>query len=247
MAKTNPPKHAKSFAMSGSKASHNKSEKVVGVVALDRADTLGDRAYTSLRTAIRRGLLAPGQQISTRRIAAELGISLTPAREALKRLLAERALEHGANRTVLVPILTRSRYAELMQIRIRLELLAAEAACPIINRKQLATLRSLYERHVLAHSEGRVKDVLRANEEFHFLIYSTAGMPALMQIIENLWLQVGPSLNLLYPAYREDWRGGRHHQNMIAAIQSSDTGALLTALEQDLADGRHLLEPALPP
>jgi DNA-binding GntR family transcriptional regulator len=96
------------------------------VVAIDRVDTLTDRAYAQLREALMGGAFSPGQKITIRTIAAALGVSPTPARDALGRLVAERALESGPNRTVFVPRLTVPRLREIYRLRFALEVMAAE-------------------------------------------------------------------------------------------------------------------------
>ena len=128
----------------------------------------------------------------------------------------------------------------------RLETLAAETACLRLSAEELDRLAAINDRHAAAHAAGDVKAVLRCNEDFHFALYRAAGMPMLMQIIESLWLQVGPVLNLLYAAYARDWPGGRHHRAMLDAAARRDPPALLAALAADLADGRRQLEPILP-
>jgi DNA-binding transcriptional regulator YhcF (GntR family) len=94
---------------------------------LSRAEPLGEQAAHSLRMALRRGALQPGQRLTTREVATTRGVSLTPAREALNRLTAERVLEQTPERVAMVPILTRARHQELCAIRLNLEGMAAKA------------------------------------------------------------------------------------------------------------------------
>lgn len=74
------------------------------------------------------GLFAPGALISIRTIAKRLGTCTMPACEALGHLIAERALERHANRTIAVPLITQDAYRELRDIRLALEGLAARQA-----------------------------------------------------------------------------------------------------------------------
>ncbi len=214
---------------------------------VSRQETLGDQAYRSLRMALRRGMLAPGERLTTRELAATLGISLTPAREALNRLVAERLLEQGPGRTAIVPILTRGRYEELCLIRLELEGLAAREGCARLGAADLARLEALYAAHEAAYHQRNTKEALRHNEDFHFTIYGAARMPTLLQMLETLWLQVGPSMNLLLPvSYQHGWPGGEHHRAMLAAIRGKDAEALVRAVRGDLEDGRKWLATLLP-
>ncbi len=234
------------------KANQSAARKQADPPSLDleraqRAETLGDQACRSLRAALRQGALLPGQRLTTRGIATTLGISPTPAREALSRLVAERVLELDSDRTVRVPVLTRAGYAELCVIRLELEGLAARLACRRIMPAQLAHLESLYAAHRDAWEQRDTRRSLQLNEDFHFTIYAASGMPALLQILETLWLQVGPSMNLLFPAsYDLDWQGGENHRQMLDAIRRGDARALVQAVRRDLTDGRARLDRVLP-
>jgi DNA-binding GntR family transcriptional regulator len=219
----------------------------LGLAALDRVQSLGDRAVDSLRTALRQGALVPGQRLTTREIASTLGISLTPAREALNRLVAERVLEQAGDRVATVPILNRSRYAELCAIRLSLEGMAAKAACGRLSDDAIGHLEELHAAHAVAYAERDAKASLRLNEDFHFTIYAASEMPTLLQILKTLWLQVGPSMTLLFSAsYDDDWAGGRNHRAMIEAVRARDASALASAVRRDLLDGRKRLMALLP-
>ena len=95
---------------------------------IERSETLTAQVAEKLRAALIGGVFAPGDKITIRAVAKSLGVSLTPAREALSILAAEGALEFGANRTLMVPPLSVDRLAEITRIRIALEGLAAERA-----------------------------------------------------------------------------------------------------------------------
>jgi DNA-binding GntR family transcriptional regulator len=93
--------------------------------------TLWDRAYSSLRAAVLAGRFAPGERVVLRKVADDLGISLTPVRDAVNRLIAERVLERGGlgpAGAAVVPLLTPEQFDQLMIIRSSLEPIAAAAA-----------------------------------------------------------------------------------------------------------------------
>src|SRR5690242_3880527 len=108
------------------------------------ADTsLRSQVYDSLREALTAGRFTPGQKLSFRYIAGTLGVSLTPVREAIRRLVAEGAFEMWPNRSVRVPLMTRDRVLELRDIRIAVEGLATEKAAAHVTREQAAHLRRI--------------------------------------------------------------------------------------------------------
>ncbi|MFC3229744.1 GntR family transcriptional regulator [Marinibaculum pumilum] len=211
------------------------------IQTVDRVDTLTERTYAQLRRALMGGAFLPGQKITIRTIAAALGVSPTPARDALNRLVAERALELGANRTVFVPKLTRARIREIYRIRLALEAMAAEAAVPHIGPDTLAELEDLQLRIVGAMDRKDYKSVLRENERFHFTVYQAAQQPILCQIIESLWLQIGPAFNFLYPEFDQTRKGVNAHLALMNALRSRDPAATRAAIELDLHGGEERL------
>src|SRR6478752_9373376 len=106
--------------------------------APDPADTsLRQQVYDSLREALTTGRFAPGQKVTFRYVAGVLGVSLTPVREALRRLVAEGAFEMNPNRSVRVPLMTRDKVLELRDIRMELEGLATGKAALVATRDQI--------------------------------------------------------------------------------------------------------------
>jgi DNA-binding GntR family transcriptional regulator len=219
------------------------SEDAIDLEPVDRPSTLTDMAYRTVKQALMRGVFSPGQKITSRGMAAALGISATPAREAIGRLVAERALESTHSRAFAVPMLSRTRIEELRDIRSALEGLAAERAADHLREGEIAILEQVQKEHEEARRREDYKAILERNEVFHFTIYRASDMPTLIDIIETLWVQIGPSLNLLYPYFKDSQTGVRNHHEALHAIRAHDGRRLRRAIEQDLADGaRHLID-----
>lgn len=212
---------------------------------VERYDTLADRAYEQLRQALRNGSFLPGQKLTIRKLAAVLGISATPARDAISRLLSERVLETDANRNVSVPLLDEARLKEIYVLRIALEGLAAERGAPHLDADDIARLERTQAELVAAMDRDDYKNVLVHNGEFHFTLYNASGVDLLVQSIEQLWLKLGPSLNLLYPAYNHSRKGVSNHMEVLAALRRGDAAAVRQAIERDLGDGVDELSRAL--
>jgi DNA-binding GntR family transcriptional regulator len=88
--------------------------------ALERPRTLGDRAYLSLREHLRSGLIAIGQPLQEEDLAAQLGVSRTPVREALTRLASEGLLASDG-RSFVIPALTERDVEDIYELRLMLE------------------------------------------------------------------------------------------------------------------------------
>ena len=101
-------------------------------------ETLHDRAYLELKKAIMSGAIRPGATITIRAMATALGTSPMPVREALRRLVAERALEMLPTRSVTLPLMTAERFDEISRLRIALEGLASEAGAAHLSRRPCA-------------------------------------------------------------------------------------------------------------
>ena len=95
------------------------------VEPLDR-QTLGERAYAQLADLLISGRLAPGEKLSLRSAADVLGVSIMPVREAVSRLVADKALEVTPNRAVRVPLMSAEQFRDLTKVRIAIEGHAAE-------------------------------------------------------------------------------------------------------------------------
>ena len=225
--------------------------------ARDPADTsLRTQVYESLREALTAGRFRPEQKVTFRFVADALGVSLTPVREALRRLVAEGAFEMQPNRSVRVPPMTRAKVLELRDIRIAVEGLAAEKAAGNATRQDVAQLRRIALAIAAARSRGDNAMDRQKIREFHFALYSIARQPTLMRLIESLWLQTGPYMNLLYPEYISRPRGPQTRARIVRALQARNAAAARREIEADirhaltyvadLADDLGNIEPAPP-
>lgn len=211
----------------------------VALLAKIDRETMSGRVYRDLRTMIMAGQVSPGERLSIRSMAAALGTSMMPVREAVARLAAEQALEVLPNRTVRVPVMSRRRFQELRGIRLMLEGHATAAAAERMTDTALAEVRALHAAFIDEHTrdEPDAGQLVRINKDFHFRIYEAADMPALMQIIEGLWLQIGPVLNFdLRTRSRRlsECVALRYHQGMLDGLAARDGEAARAALAGDI-------------
>ncbi|MDN8598568.1 GntR family transcriptional regulator [Citrobacter sp. S2-9] len=163
-------------------------------------------SHISLTTQVENGLkhqltigaLKPGARLITKNIAHDLGISITPVREALLRLVSASALAVAPAQAFMVPDISLARWEEINHVRTKLEGMAVAAAAETISAERLQTLTTLLEQYQQAHESGTIQERLLANHTFRFEIYRYANMPTLYQMIEQLWVRMGPSLHFLY-------------------------------------------------
>lgn len=214
---------------------------------MDRREELGTversslsaQAYQQIRKALMIGAFKPGERLSGRDLAARLGTSLTPVREALLQLVAEGVLESRTGQSIMVPTLARADYLELRDIRVEVEGLGAARAAARVDADAIARLEELHAHLVQAKSERRFDDALRWNEAFHLELARASGMPRLVRVVESLWAQSGPFLNFLYgegdgAAAGEALHG---HVQVIQALKAGDPHAASEAIANDIIGG----------
>jgi DNA-binding GntR family transcriptional regulator len=154
------------------------------------ATTKADGAYLEMRNQILRGTLEPGSRVDYVQLSASLGVSITPLREALRRLEADHLVIRNAHRDVLIAPVSREEAAELVTVRRELDLLAARLAAAQMTPDELAAARNLvagqdeaaalrYLRDAgLPVAEGGMRCVNRA---FHRMVYCGSHNAVLIQ------------------------------------------------------------------
>lgn len=201
---------------------------------------LNASAYAELRQRLITGSLSPGHELSTRTLAAELGVSQTPVRDALSRLAAEGAVSIRSKRRVRVPDMTQQRFEDILRCRLLLEPEAAALALPNLSAAHAERLRVVDATLDAAIANGDADAYMRANHDFHFTLYRAQPGATLAQLIETLWLQFGPFMRFAYEnvtsAHLND-----NHQAAIRAVVARDAGALRAAISNDIADGMGLI------
>jgi len=208
--------------------------------------SLSYRAYQAIREGLQQGNFVPMQPLVIRTLAEEYGISATPIREALQRLVAERLLVVLPNRSIVVPSMTRRRFLELMPIRTSLEGMAARLATPNVSAAGLDYLESLVRRASETTAPYDAKAYLLLNREFHFFLYEKAGNPELLQMIHDLWLKVGPVFTGLFDDTYYRQHANDEHQNILAAIRSGDADAAERYMRRDIDIAARALLPLMP-
>ncbi|MCB1379982.1 MAG: GntR family transcriptional regulator [Alphaproteobacteria bacterium] len=198
--------------------------------------TLNERAYEELRAGLTAGRFEPAQPFIVRALAEAYGISATPIREALQRLVAERILEVQPNRSIMVPPMTEERYAELLMLRIELEGLATQLAAQRLAPRQIAALASLITKARKAIEKADSNAYFAVNRDFHFMIYESCGSPELIKLIQDLWLKCGPFLTRMFGDEHFREHANDQHDNILSALDRRDGAAARAYMVQDISD-----------
>lgn len=214
----------------------NKGQRTLAPVDVS---TVQERVYQSLRLGLLRGEFLPGEQISIRSLAEVFGTSAMPVREAVARLIAERAIEQSGPRTLRVAPYLASDHENYIRIRMQLEGYAAErAASAPKNPALIDALRRHNDTMAEALAVSDFDAALAGNQAFHFELYRAGGYPQLLDLISTLWLRTGP----IVASARKDAKlfdrlfniGFRIHDDAIEAVAQRDRAAARWAINLDV-------------
>ena len=213
---------------------------MVTMRAFDPTLSAHDRVYRSLRGQIMHGEMAPGVALTLRGIGKQFDVSMTPAREAVRRLVAEGALTLSSSGRVSTPELSNERIEELGALRALLEVELASRALPrahiaLIDRLQVinGSIADVIARHDAV-------GYIRTNLEFHRTLYLRAQAPAMLAMCETVWLQLGPTMRKLYGRLRRT-EVPSGHRMIVAALRAGDEPGLRLAVRTDVTQGLRLL------
>jgi DNA-binding GntR family transcriptional regulator len=213
------------------------SERIVGL-------TTHEEVYRRLREQILYGGIKPGSAVTLRGLADELGVSPMPVREAVRRLIAERALLLQDNRRVMVPPMTRDTFDQILFARRALEPELAARALAKLTKRDIAAIQATDNAIDTAMRAGDTEGYMRANHHFHFSIYRRSEALTLVALVESIWLQFGPFMRMAYgrigTSTIED-----HHEFALAAMRAGDAEGLRTAIDADISQGMGFIGEAI--
>jgi len=207
---------------------------------LDLSLTSHEAVYRALRVMIMHGELEPGQSLTIRGLASNFGVSMTPARDAVRRLSAEGALSISSTGRVVTPELSNERIEELASIRALLEPELASRALPRAHLNLLERLSNINSSIDQAIVKDDAVDYIRRNLEFHRTLYLRAQAPAMLALVETVWLQLGPTMRSLYSQLQRR-EASHNHRLAIAALKVGDEPSLKLAIRADVTQGLRML------
>ena len=209
----------------------------------ERSSTVRE-VYESLRSAIVTGALAPDSRLYEQRIAADLGVSRTPVREALAMLDAEEVVVSVRNRGTIVRRVSADEVSETYEVRAVLEGHAARLAAERITPRQLAALGKLDVQMRRAMSlprvgeEKQVRKLGELNAEFHREIAAATGNRVLQRAIASLLNT--PLYARAYYAYSDPLKRASisDHGRMVELLAARDADACEQFWREHLYRGR---------
>lgn len=206
---------------------------------------LHEEGVDRLRDMIVQGELAPETKLNERVLAAQLGISRTPLREAIKFLASEGLVELLPNRGAVVASLKAGKVKEIFAVLGALEASAGELACRDATDADIAEIRALHYQMVAHHARGELAQYFRYNQQIHIRIVECAGNATLTQIYRGLNAHVRRA-RYMANLSRERWdKAVREHEEILDALSARDSKRLQSLLRDHLANKLVLVMEAL--
>jgi len=204
---------------------------------------LSEQVYKAIRGSLMDGQYQPGDRLRISRLADEMGVSITPVREAIFRLVSDQALEMKAATAVHVRNLTPEELEEIQLIRFLLEGEAAGLAAERITSNELAALETVQEKFSKAAAENPRK-ASTLNRQFHFGVVAAAKQPLIMATVENMWTLMGPLLRTFHNTVPVRDLAARDHKHyaVLEALRNNDPTQAREALQADIKWGHVMVD-----
>lgn len=208
---------------------------------IDPTTAAHERVYRALRTRILHGEIGPGEALTLRGIGESYQVSMTPAREAVRRLVAEGGLSLSSSGRVATPALSNDRIEELATLRALLEPELASRALPRAHFALIERLEAINQGVSQMIARHDATGYIRMNLEFHRTLYLRAQAPAMLAMTETVWLQLGPTMRALYGRLNRK-EPPHNHKLILGALKAGDEPGLRLAVRTDATQGLHMLK-----
>lgn len=207
--------------------------------------TLNDLAYEKLKRALLTGRIEAGMVLTYRSLASEMGTSMMPVREAVARLVAERALEVVPQRGIRVPILTPEELEDLWNLRVQLEGEAAARSAARASPENVRQIALLRDRVQDAAESGDVARFQETNCDFMSAVYAAARTRVFIALVEMLRVQASPHRIEAVRVVIEErpplfFAMLRRHDELVDAIAAHDSARARAIKQVDIEELREL-------
>jgi GntR family transcriptional regulator, rspAB operon transcriptional repressor len=194
----------------------------------------GEHVYQSVRRGILTGEYGPGTILAEAELANSLGVSRTPVREALQRLVRDELLEQASRRQLIVSGISPERREEVLVLRRALEAVSVREACRRMSDEQIDELRlNVFRQQRVARGDD-IDVFLDLDDEFHLAIARAAGMPTLERFLGQIraFVRLIGRDALRQPDRLDDVLA--EHEAVLEALEARDEDRALDAMHEHL-------------
>jgi DNA-binding GntR family transcriptional regulator len=206
--------------------------------------TKQDQVAEILRERIIAGTYSRGTKLKQSQIAEELGVSITPVREALHTLEAEGYVAGVSHKGLLVPEVVPGAAREIFELRVLLERELTARAIAVMTPRDIAGLRESQARIVALTRSGPEQEMRAENYRFHFRLYEMADRPQTLQFVRVLWAK--------YPFLGQEYAGRRkkqlaEHERFLSLLEAGDAEGAVQAMVDHIESGWAGMQAGGPP
>ena len=206
---------------------------------------LRDVVFNTLRQAILKGELAPGERLMEIQLAEKLGVSRTPIREAIRKLELEGLVLMIPRKGAEVAKISEKSLRDVLEVRRSLEELAIELACQRMTDEEIDQLEQRQNAFKNAIHKGNAMNIAETDEAFHDVIYLGTGNDKLVQILNNLREQMYRyRLEYLKDTHSHEKLDGEH-QAIFENIRNGDKEAVCTMVGQHIDNQKEAILAAI--
>lgn len=186
---------------------------------------LRDIVFNTLRKAILKGELAPGERLMEKQLAEKMGVSRTPIREAIRKLELEGLVIMVPRKGAEVAMITEQDIKDVLEVRAALESLAVKLAIKNMKKDDVNELLAINDAFIGAAKRNDAETVIKKDVEFHDKIYEATSNHKLKSIITNLQEQIY-RFRVEYVRQMDDFSGlVEEHEAIVDAIVNKKTDA----------------------
>ncbi len=197
-------------------------------------ETLAEQIANRLRRDVLRGTLPPGVSVKERDIAADMGVSRTPIREAIRILSKEGLVELRPSRSPIVAIFDRSEVADQAEVLIALEKLSAKLACKKATNDEIAGMAKIMAYMEKNFDQADPLDIFEVDMSFHTAIAVASGNKALAETHGTFLRRLWRARYLAASRRRNRGRVVSEHNAILKALQERDEDAARAAIDTHL-------------
>lgn len=203
--------------------------------------TKAETVYGEIRRRILNGILKPSEPLNQEALAPELGVSVTPVREAIRRLEAEGLVQFKAHKLAIITPLTHGELSEIYDVRLKLDPYAASLATQAASDDDLDEI----ERLARAPSQTNLLEQVSLNRSFHRAIYMRSGNTTLTEILDRLWERTDRYRVTLLTRDDELLAAAREHIEIAQAMRSRQPNLVAILVQAHVARAQALMTDVL--
>lgn len=202
---------------------------------------LQDAVLASLRERLLDGTFPPGSQLNIREVAARLGVSAVPVREAIKTLQSEGRLVHERSRGYTVRALSHDELVQVDRLATLVEVEMIAAGVPKLSSTQIGTMRKMAK--IVTSGQGDKRQILEAHRRLHFIPYEAANLSIYLDVVTRLWAHYEPYRLLFFGSnLAHQSSSSEEHAQFVEACAAGDTELAMTMhRDHRLNSFRHLI------